>query len=60
MDVPSVCTIVKAIEWVGRAYRQRNSVAGSSRQSRNNTQKCTRKMSANTRYSNCWTSCSNC
>jgi hypothetical protein len=39
MDVPSVCTIVKTIEWVGPACGQRNSVASSSRQSRNNTQK---------------------
>jgi hypothetical protein len=32
MNVPSVCTIVKTIEWVGPAYGQRNSVVGSSRQ----------------------------
>jgi hypothetical protein len=39
MNVPSVYTIVKTIEWVGPAYEQRNSVASGSRQSRNNTQK---------------------
>ena len=32
-----MCTIVKTIEQVGPAYRQRNSVASSSRQSKNNT-----------------------
>jgi hypothetical protein len=39
MDVPSVCTIVKTIEWVGPAYGQRKDVVGDSRQSRDNTQK---------------------
>jgi hypothetical protein len=39
MGVPSVCTIVKTIALVGLAYRQRNGVAGGSRQSRDDTQK---------------------
>ena len=39
MDVLSKCTIVKTIEWVGPGYRQKNSVAGGSRKSKNNTQK---------------------
>jgi hypothetical protein len=30
VDVPSKCTIVKTIEWVEPAYRQRNDVADGS------------------------------
>jgi hypothetical protein len=52
MDVPSECTIVKTIEWVGPAYGQRKDVASGSGKSRDNTQKRPVKKKGHTRKLN--------